>query len=84
MQKKSKAGIKKLKSMERRKDGAERDSAKPGKKFTTTDHGMQGIDKAPGEESSNDQVQFTQETQKGKKVDADPSENEGKPAGQDL
>ena len=38
--------------------------------------GPQGIDKAPGEEPSEDNVQFVQETQKGKKVDADLS-NEG-------
>jgi hypothetical protein len=34
-------------------------------------HGMQGVDKAPGEEPNQDNVQFQQETQKGKKVDAD-------------
>jgi hypothetical protein len=70
--------------MERRKDGAERNSGKTGKDFTGPNHGMQGIDKEPGEETSNDQVNFTQETQKGKKVDADPSESEDKPAEQEL
>ncbi|MER3472152.1 MAG: hypothetical protein C4330_12750 [Chitinophagaceae bacterium] len=34
-------------------------------------HGMQGIDKAPGEETSQDNVQFQHETQKGQKLDAD-------------
>ncbi|MCW3074780.1 MAG: hypothetical protein JWP69_1849 [Flaviaesturariibacter sp.] len=40
-------------------------------KLETPGHGPQGIDKAPGEEPSQDNVQFTQESQKGKKVDAD-------------
>ncbi|GAA4324010.1 hypothetical protein [Flaviaesturariibacter amylovorans] len=36
-------------------------------------HGPQGIDKAPGEEPSQDNVNFVAETQKGKQqVDADP------------
>jgi hypothetical protein len=47
---------------------------KEGKKVTTDNtsentgrsHGPQGVDKAPGEETSQDNVQFTQETQKGK------------------
>ena len=42
-------------------------------------HGPQGIDKAPGEEPSQDNVQFTQETQKGKKVDRDPSQEQDEP-----
>lgn len=42
-------------------------------------HGPQGIDKAPGEETPQDNVQFTQETQKGKKVDADPEQESDKP-----
>jgi hypothetical protein len=42
-------------------------------------HGMQGIDKAPGEESSEDNVQFQPATQKGKKVDADPTKSQDRP-----
>lgn len=41
--------------------------------------GMQGIDKAPGEEPSQDTEQVTMETQKGKKVDADPNQESDKP-----
>lgn len=45
-------------------------------------HGMQGIDKAPGEEPSQDNVQFQQETQKAKKVDADVTMEQDRPAQQ--
>lgn len=45
-------------------------------------HGPQGIDKAPGEEPSQDNVNFSQEALKGKKVDADPSEESDRPAEQ--
>jgi len=38
----------------------------------TPGHGGQGIDKAPGEEPSQDNVQFKQEALTGKKVDRDP------------
>ncbi|MDB5197839.1 MAG: hypothetical protein JWP88_2210 [Flaviaesturariibacter sp.] len=41
--------------------------------------GPQGIDKAPGEEPSQDNVQFTQQSQKGKKVDADLEQEEDRP-----
>ncbi len=47
-------------------------------------HGPQGVDKAPGEEPSQDNVQFEQQTQKGKKVDADPSKENDKPIDQSL
>ena len=47
-------------------------------------HGPQGIDKAPGEETAQDNIQFSQEAFKGKKVDADPSKESDKPAEQDL
>lgn len=47
-----------------------------------TDHGPQGVDKAPGEETPQDTVPFTQESQKGKKVDGDPEEESDKPASQ--
>lgn len=48
-------------------------------KLQTPGHGPQGIDKAPGEESSQDNVQFTQQAFKGKKVDRDPSKEEDEP-----
>lgn len=41
--------------------------------------GPDGVDKAPGEETTQENVQFVQETQKGKKVDRDPSEEEEEP-----
>lgn len=47
-------------------------------------HGPQGIDKAPGEEPAQDDVNFTQEAFKGKKVDGDPSKESDRPAEQDL
>jgi hypothetical protein len=52
--------------------------------LNTPGHGPQGVDKAPGEEDSEDNVQFTQETQKGKKVDGDPSQETDKPINQPL
>lgn len=47
-------------------------------------HGPQGVDKAPGEETSEDNVQFVQQTQKGKKVDGDPSKESDQPIEQDI
>ena len=47
-------------------------------------HGAQGIDKAPGEETPGDLENFKSETQKGKKVDADPTQETDRPAKQDL
>lgn len=48
-------------------------------------HGPQGIDKAPGEEPSQDNVQFSQEAFKGKKVDRDPTQEQDEPLdNQDL
>ncbi len=44
--------------------------------------GPQGIDKAPGEETSQSAQPISQETQKGKKVDADPSQENDRPANQ--
>jgi hypothetical protein len=41
--------------------------------------GQQGVDKAPGEEPSQDTEHVTMETQKGKKVDADPSQESDRP-----
>ena len=42
--------------------------------------GMQGIDKAPGEEAAQSTEQFTSQTQKGKnKVDGDPSKQSDQP-----
>jgi hypothetical protein len=43
-------------------------------------HGPQGIDKAPGEETSGDFENVVQDTQKAKnKVDGDPSKPEDQP-----
>jgi hypothetical protein len=53
-------------------------------KLDNPHHGPDGVDKAPGEESSDDKVQFIQESQKGKKVDADPSVESDKPIKQSL
>jgi hypothetical protein len=44
--------------------------------------GMQGIDKAPGEEPAQSTENVTVETQKGKKVDADPSRESDQPVRQ--
>ncbi len=44
--------------------------------------GRQGVDKAPGEETPTENVQFEQEAFKGKKVDADLSNEEERPADQ--
>ena len=52
-------------------------------KLANSGRGPQGVDKAPGEEPSADTVQFTQETQKGKTVDADQTEENGRPIEQD-
>lgn len=51
-------------------------------KHAGPDQGRQGVDKAPGEEPPTQPVQFEQEAFKGKKVDADPSEESDKPASQ--
>ena len=50
----------------------------------TPGQGPQGIDKPPGEETSQDNVQFIQESQKGKKVDADLTQDTDRPIEQDL
>lgn len=52
--------------------------------MTGRGHGGQGIDKAPGEETAQDDVNFSQEAFKGKKVDADPSKESDRPADQSL
>ncbi|HVG12046.1 MAG TPA: hypothetical protein VM843_03535 [Flavisolibacter sp.] len=52
-------------------------------KLDNRGHGPQGIDKAPGEETPQDDVQFIQQSQKGKKVDADLSNEEERPIEQD-
>lgn len=46
--------------------------------------GGQGIDKAPGDETAQDNVNFKEETQKGKKVDADLSQESERPIDQDI
>ncbi|MDB5197294.1 MAG: hypothetical protein JWP88_1665 [Flaviaesturariibacter sp.] len=48
-------------------------------KLDNPGHGPQGIDKAPVEEPSQDNVQFTQQSQKGKKVDADLEQEQDRP-----
>lgn len=48
-------------------------------KSVDTGKGPQGVDKAPGEETSQENVQFTQETQKGKKADRDPADEKDEP-----
>lgn len=48
-------------------------------KLDNPGRGPQGIDKAPGEEPSQDNLQFTQESQKGKKVDADLEQEQDRP-----
>ena len=51
--------------------------------LTSKGHGMQGIDKAPGEETAEDFKNVAQETQKGKnKVDGDPSKESDQPIDQ--
>jgi hypothetical protein len=52
-------------------------------KLDNRGHGPQGIDKAPGEETPQDDVQFIQQSQKGKKVDADLTREEERPIEQD-
>jgi len=48
--------------------------------LTGRGHGPQGVDKEPGEETSQDTENMVYETQKGKnKVDGDPSEDSDKP-----
>lgn len=46
-------------------------------------HGPQGIDKAPGEETPQDIVPFTQESQKGKSDIHPPNESDNEPATQE-
>jgi len=52
-------------------------------KEQTPGHGPQGVDKAPGEEPSTDNVQFAQQSQKGKTVDADVTKESDRPIEQD-
>ena len=49
-----------------------KETAGPTPALTGPSHGQQGVDKAPGEEESEDTLQFEQLTQKGKKNDGDP------------
>lgn len=49
-----------------------------------TGTGMQGIDKAPGEEPARGTENPVWVSQKGKKVDGDPSEESDKPVDKDL
>jgi hypothetical protein len=50
----------------------------------TPGRGPDGVDKAPGEETSRDNINFVAESQKGKKVDGDPSKPSDQPDKQDL
>ena len=52
-------------------------------RLTGKGHGAQGIDKAPGEEPAQDNVNFSQDAFKGKKVDGDPSKESDRPAEQE-
>ena len=48
--------------------------------MTSKGHGRQGVDKAPGEETSQDLQNVTQETQRGKnKNDGDPTQKSDQP-----
>ena len=47
---------------------------------TSKGHGRQGVDKAPGEQTSQDLQNVVQETQRGKnKVDGDPTKESDQP-----
>lgn len=65
-------------------DNRQDDQTQNSEQATNPGHGAQGIDKAPGEETPQDEVNFSTEAFKGKKVDADPSEETDKPASQNL
>ena len=65
--------------MQRRKDNEPQSQQGRPNSLETPNRGQQGVDKAPGEETNEDNVQFTQETQKGKKVDRDPSQPQDEP-----
>jgi hypothetical protein len=71
--------------MDSRKEHPGQDPVKADNGQQSPGHGPQGIDKAPGEEPSQDNVQFSQEAFKGKKVDRDPTNPQEEPLGdQDL
>lgn len=65
--------------MEEQKKTTEQANTTP---YTGPSHGPQGVDKAPGEEIPDDTVQFKEVTQKGKKVDEDPSLESDQPLDQ--
>lgn len=49
--------------------------------YTNPGEGMQGVDKAPGEESASSPDNFVKDAQKGKnKVDGDPEKESDQPA----
>jgi hypothetical protein len=67
---------------ERNKQNKTQDRERPDD-MTSKGKGMQGIDKAPGEEPSQDTEQVIWETQRGKnKVDGDPSKESDRPIDQ--
>ncbi len=70
--------------MDRQNNQSSSDNQSQINKLETPHQGPDGVDKAPGEENSDDNVQFIQESQKGKKVDADPSVESDKPIKQSL
>lgn len=51
--------------------------------MTGKGHGAQGVDKAPGEETSQDIQYGSKDSQKGKKVDADPDQPGDKPVNEE-
>lgn len=66
---------------------AQNQQGKPNDKAHENQHaspseGQQGIDKAPGEEPMQENVQFSQDALKGKKVDADLEQESDRPADQ--
>jgi hypothetical protein len=64
---------------------SERDQSNPLRDdMTSKGHDRQGIDKAPGEETSQDLQNVVGDTQKGKnKVDGDPSKESDRPIEQE-
>lgn len=58
------------------------DKKEPAQDYTGKGTGQQGVDKAPGEETAAQPVNFTAETQKGKTVDADLEDAADRPPAQ--
>jgi hypothetical protein len=62
--------------------GPKKATEEPTPALTGPSHGPQGVDKAPGEEESEDTLNFEQVTQKGKKDDGDPEDERDQPIDQ--